>query len=288
MQTKKKAEEELGRRFCRDHDAPLDADRRTASLCQLVLATVGAQELDAALRDIVRGDGDELGWEKPPGKPMRPPKLHSVFSSCGLALNVFGPWRIDPSGLEVGGEGGFRSLSFEEKLCIFGGGRAPHLDAFLTAPGRALAIESKLTEHLGKRPGAVFSDAYDRLKETSHSSWWAMYERLRAEPSAFAYLDAAQLVKHYFGLKAQCAKREIAAATLLYLYWEPLDADDHVELEQHRGEVRHFAEAVADPTIRFAAMTHPQLWREWDSLAEPDWLEEHVSALRERYAISLG
>src|SRR5207248_2866747 len=153
-------------------------------------------DLDAACSDIHGGDGGELREVELDDGRRRRPKLHSAFSSCGLALNTFGAWRLDPSSLVVNGETDFKTLRFEKQLRIFRGGRAPNLDVFLTAPGRALAIESKLTEHLGKKKAPVFSDAYDRLKSKTHSTWWAMYEHLRQTPSAFTYLDAAQLVKH--------------------------------------------------------------------------------------------
>jgi hypothetical protein len=54
-----------------------------------------------------------------------------------------------------------------------------------------------------------------------------MYERLCRGPETFRYVDAAQLVKHYFGLKAWCERNGGRRATLLYLYWEPLEADRH-------------------------------------------------------------
>jgi hypothetical protein len=202
-------------------------------------------------------------------------------------LNTFGPWRLDPSSLVLDGETGFKTLRFEKQLRIFRGGRAPNLDAFLTAPGRALAIESKLTEHLGKKKAPAFSDAYDRLKQKTHSTWWAMYERLREDPSAFTYLDAGQLVKHYFGLKRYCEKAGGLQATFLYLYWEPLDADRHAELRQHRDEVERFRQTVHDPSTTFRAMSHPELWKEWDVLREPSWLAAHVAELRKRYALAL-
>jgi hypothetical protein len=51
---------------------------------------------------------------------------------------------------------------------------------FLAAPGRRLAIESKLTEHLEQRP--PFREAYDRLEGNVDMSWWAVYERLKRTP----------------------------------------------------------------------------------------------------------
>ncbi len=118
--------------------------------------------------------------------------------------------------------------------------------------------------------------------------WWAMYERLKGEPEAFTYLDAAQLVKHYFGLKTYCRKNAVGEATLLYLYWEPEDADQYSELGAHAREADDFRNAVSDPAVTFETLSYPKLWAYWGEPAEPARLRDHVAALRERYTFSLA
>jgi hypothetical protein len=265
----------------------LDADRRSATLRAVVVPTVHDAELEAACKDIRRGDGGELEEVEREDGRLRRPKLHSAYSSCGLALNTFGPWRLDPTSLVVSGETSFQTLQFEQQLRIFRGGRAPNLDVVITAPAKAIAIESKLTEHLGKKTLPTFSGAYDRLRPTTHRTWWQMYERLRRDPGTFSYLDAGQLVKHYFGLKAFCEQNGGQPTVLLYLYWEPFEADSHPELRQHREEVERFRQAVHDPSTTFCAMSHAELWNEWERLSEPSWLVAHVAELRRRYARAL-
>jgi hypothetical protein len=72
-------------------------------------------------------------------------KLRVAHSSAALAINKFGPWRIDPSTLQVGGVRGFHGLKFEATCPTGLGGTPPHLD--LIAEGEVLvAVESKCTE----------------------------------------------------------------------------------------------------------------------------------------------
>ena len=56
-----------------------------------------------------------------------------------------------------------------------------------------------------------------------------MYQQLKRAPDLFNYLDAAQLVRHYLGLKTQAAPGGVHAgkrAVLVYLFWEPANAPD--------------------------------------------------------------
>ena len=63
-------------------------------------------------------------------------------------------------------------------------------------------------------------------------------QTVQAQPDSFRLLDVAQLIKHAFGL-ARCFKAQ--PTTLLYLYWEPLDADRQAIMLAHRLETERFA-----------------------------------------------
>jgi hypothetical protein len=218
---------------------------------------------------------------------LRRPKLHSAYSSCALVLNTFAPWRIEPSSLTILARRGWEELRFERQFPVFNGGRAPNLDAVATAPGYILAIESKLTEQLSQKSKPQFSDAYDRLEAASDPTWWAMYRELKSGARRFWYVDTAQLVKHYFGIKKHCTKHGIDAATLLYLYWEPVNADQYKEIRDHTTEVAELREALRDTVVQFEAMTYADLWASWDRLTQPSWLPAHLAELRKRYALPL-
>ena len=102
---------------------------------------------------------------------------------------------------------------------------------------------------------------------------------------AFETLDVAQLIKHSFGVARCFPNRE---TTLLYLFWEPIDAAAYDVFVKHRQEIARFAEVVGGQSPSFRAMSYAELWASWTSQTEvPLWLAEHVSNLRKRYSMSL-
>lgn len=89
-----------------------------------------------------------------------------------------------------------------------------------------------------------------------------MRDRLRADPSLFRRLDAAQLVKHAFRLVTD-ARRKKRRPHLHYLYAEPASRarrpiSDELH-EQHRREIAAFAAAIAGAEVTFSACSY----REW-------------------------
>ena len=75
--------------------------------------------------------------------------------------------------------------------------------------------------------------------------------------------------------------------TLLYLFWEPTNAADFQEFRHHREEISGFRESVSDSTVRFTAMSYPELWADWKTLGEPAWLGAHVTQLQARYLLAI-
>jgi hypothetical protein len=98
----------------------------------------------------------------------------------------------------------------------------------------------------------------------------------------FVHLDAAQLVKHSLGLAHSGGDN---TAVLLYLYWEPLNWKDVPECVEHRAEIQRFAYGVASESVRFAALSYPELWNEWEREASAP--AAHIDALRRRYAVKI-
>jgi hypothetical protein len=214
-------------------------------------------------------------------------KVRAPFSSSALVVNHFSRFKGEEPPLCVGGLGGFQenTLHFEAKCPTGLEGTPPHLDVLITSPARVLAIESKCTEHLGAKV-AKFSHSYERLLRNSRQSepWLAEMMAIRAGHRRYRHLDAAQLIKHAFGL-ANCY--ESRRVTLLYLFWEPKNADSIEELTTHRRELEAFEGSVTGGAPRFQSMTYRQLWAEWESALTPAWLPDHVSALRARYDIAI-
>jgi hypothetical protein len=215
-----------------------------------------------------------------------PPKFCASASSAALAVNTFGPFRHRPEQLSLLGETGFQEFEFEKQLPTGLQGAPPHLDAFAVAADRVIGIESKFLEPLTEKDArfpAAYAQAVEHLAE---APWAAMFQSLIDAPRRFHHLDAAQLVRHYLGMRnsLSASHRQV---TLLYLYWEPADAEGVPEFVAHRAEVAAFAEAVSGSSVTFTALTYPSLWAEW---ARSDaWPEaaEHVRLLRQRYDFAL-
>jgi hypothetical protein len=108
-----------------------------------------------------------------------------------------------------------------------------------------------------------------------------MRDSLRSAPSHFRFLDAAQLVKHAFGLVTE-ARRISLAPVLFYLFAEPSRVSASVRSE-HRAEIEGFSVAVSGARVRFAAAS----WSEWlmrfASAATSPEVSAHAEALRRKF-----
>ena len=235
-----------------------------------LLPTVRLADFEADLR---AGDGNELEG-----------KFKAVHSSSALAVNVFAPFRARGSELILPGSGSITGLEFERKCPHGVSGRAPNLDVLLTGPNGVNGVESKLTEPLS-RHRAVFSPRYrEKIQdERRESAWFREMLCLEEDPGRYAWLDAAQLVKHAYGLAHTFPDGPV---TLLYLYWEPRYAERFPLFVEHRREVDAFSGRVAGARPSFRAMSYPELWRSWSN-APPPWLTVHLDALRARYEVDL-
>jgi hypothetical protein len=225
-------------------------------------------------RALNAGDGGELDAN-----------LRAPWSSSALTMSSFWPWQRDPRLLSLGGSSGFDSLTFDAKAPNGVSSVPPQLDVLLKRGDEIVAVESKCTEYLAAKTPQV-SQAYlvlrRRFDERATSQW---YGALGAVPE-FRLFDPYQLIKHYLGLRLTYRDRPL---TLVYLYWEPADAEAHPALGEHRAEIRRFADIVGgDPTCRFVALSYAEHWEALAARAEqPAWLPTHLAALRERYLVTV-
>ncbi|HWQ93148.1 MAG TPA: hypothetical protein VN673_15850 [Clostridia bacterium] len=207
--------------------------------------------------------------------------FYSSRSSSALAVNNFAYFRKRPNDLGLLEVRGVRSLSFEKRLPTGLGGTAPHVDVWVETANGPIAIESKLLEYF-PRTESTFVESYRRSAlPQAEDCWWGVLETCQNRKT---HLKTAQLVKHYLGLKRWADENPSRKATLLYLFWEPLDASDLAVCRQHREEIRRLEQAVIRSTIHFRAMSYPELWQEWQSTPS---LTHHVQNLRKRYAVCL-
>ncbi len=209
-------------------------------------------------------------------------KFRAVHSSSALAVNCFAPLRSSGLPFSIGRHSALQVEGFERRFPT-GLPRAqpPHLDVIASGDDELVAVESKCLEYLTpKQP--LFSDRYETgiADERAEGPWYAEMMRLRRESGpTYRWLDAAQLIKHAFGLA-----RARADSTLIYLFWEPLDAGLSPLFAEHRAEISAFVERVAGGSPRFEAMSYLELWDQW-AAADYAALCAHAGALRARYEV---
>jgi hypothetical protein len=77
----------------------------------------------------------------------------------------------------------------------------------------------KLVEYIDPKHTAKIGSKYDSQIEEAHASWREKITLLRGSPDEYRLFNAAQIVKHYLGLKRD--KPQLLgnrSVTLLYLY----------------------------------------------------------------------
>lgn len=196
-------------------------------------------------------------------------KLSGPESSAALAVNAFG-WFLErpaelpafPPLLDLDWPG--QRVDVERQMRFpWSGGRHPWLDAAVETATHVIGVESKRFEPFRDAKAPSLSSAYDRdVWGEGMEPYTAMRDGLRSGATTFRNLDAAQLVKHAFGLVTE-GRRASKVPVLLYLYAEPqargatpIPPADHA---RHRAEVQVFAAAVAGAAVRFASCSY----REW-------------------------
>ncbi|MDX3966811.1 MAG: hypothetical protein QHD01_09460 [Bradyrhizobium sp.] len=252
-------------------EAVLDEKGYVSEAVQNLIEGVRLVDFEADLR---QGDGNEMEG-----------KFRAAHSSSALAVNTFAPFKSDPAALRLPAGGGFASLSFERK-CPHGlaGRRSPNLDVVAEGPTGVVAVESKCLEPLTPHV-ANFAPAYDaEIRDGRRgTAWFQEMLRLVEEPRAYRWLDAAQLVKHAFGVAYTFADRRM---TLLYLFWEPSNPEAYPIFAEHRAEVTRFAASIGGGRPEFVAMSYPELWNSWGACPQPEWLRTHVGRLKARYGVA--
>ncbi len=220
--------------------------------------------------DFAQGSGNELAG-----------KFRAAHSSSALAANTFGPWRKNPQSLSLLGKTGFTALRFEKKCPTGLGGIPPNLDLVIEGTDTVIGIESKFLEFLSLKP-PKFADSYKSENLPQMEPCWAkLMAALKAGPAQ--YLDGAQLVRHYLGLRNQ-PEFKGKKIILLNIFWEPENWRDFPEYRQHREELAAFQKTVKDSDVTFVWMSYPELWRHWEALG---LFPDHVRDLRKKYLLAI-
>jgi hypothetical protein len=200
------------------------------------------------------GAGRELGGEIPP--------LAALHSSAALAVNLFQYWiglhdyqtparllDVPSTGIVAGVlEDRFPVCTDPEKR---GFKEPPHLDfAFRYGDGARVGVECKLFEPYGRLDKQPLRSPYLPLTDAWNDipGCRALAEQLATGDAGYRRLGAAQLLKHFLGLKFGARSN---AVRLVYLYY---DAPGN-EAAEHRAEVARFQRHIAGDPVRFMPLT---------------------------------
>ncbi|MGQ0563788.1 MAG: hypothetical protein ACT4OK_01780 [Gemmobacter sp.] len=233
-----------------------------------------------------RSPGSEIHTK---GAESKTNKFDNPDSSANLVANAFGRFLQHPRdlpplpGVPMGTPD---DVTIEAEMRFpWSGGTHPWLDVAVTTATTLVGIESKRYEPF--RPGkrASFSEAYEKrdwgpgLARTN-----TLRRRLIAGEMVFHHLDAAQLVKHIYGLRTQGMKRA-KGAVLVYLYAEPPlwssgKPVDPAAMTRHREEIPRFAAEVRGDDVVFIALRWSEVLAQWRAVRD---LAPHVQSLEDRF-----
>jgi hypothetical protein len=208
-------------------------------------------------------------------------KMRAIHSSAALAANTFGRWKSEPSRLTFADSAGFAPPTLEAQCPSGLRGTPPNLDVLLESADTVIGIESKLLEPLTPTaPKFTASYSRDRLP-LCEDAWWFLLELVRQWPAS--HLDAAQLIKHYLGLRNQFPNGK--KVLLVYLFWKPLNATQFAEYAQHAEDLDKFQSAVKTAeSVRFMSLDYQQLWDAW---GKDKNMAEHARNLKNRYCVEI-
>jgi hypothetical protein len=170
------------------------------------------------------------------------------------------------------------------------GGRHPWLDAVIETPTHLIGVESKRFEPYRAHKAATFSAAFwRRVWGERMTRFEAMRDRL-SDGSVFDRLDAAQLVKHAFGLVSEVERRAAPLkAVLVYLYADPAHWPSGREVDPaakatHGASLARFADAVRGDAVDFVVLTYRQLLDSWGRSGD-DAVAGHADAVRRHFGL---
>lgn len=236
-----------------------------------------------------------------PGNEIESGKFASKESSAALVANAFGFFLDDcaPELPPLPGTGHLewpaRTVELERIVRFpWSGGRHPCLDVLIESGSAVMGVESKRYEPFRSKPrGIDLSEAYSRkVWGESMSAYEHVCDRLRDGAITFHYLDAAQLVKHAFGLRTlvhSSDQHSVKKPLLFYLFAEPAawpdgNAVPEADLRSHREELGRFSELIAGNEVEFRYCSYRSLLAAWHECASLR-VRNHAAALAARFPL---
>lgn len=244
--------------------------------------------------DLIRA-----AYEAAPGKELASGKFASPESSAALVANALGLFLNQPRLLpNIPGteNAGWPATSVSLEAIVrfpWVGGRHPCLDVLISTQTALVGVESKRYEPFRPKTPTVLSDAYWRpVWGGKMRGFEAVRDGIAQGKCVYDRLDAAQLIKHAFGLRTQASRdprRYSGGAYLVYLYAEPAAWPDGravsiSDVQQHRLEIARFSNAVANDEVQFAACAYRTLLAEWLASADEP-VRGHAAAVAGRFNV---
>lgn len=95
-------------------------------------------------------------------------------------------------------------------------------------------------------------------------------------------LDTAQLIKHSIGLLKNKGERK---AKLIYVYWQPINADNFPIYEQHKNELEDFSMRIKNIfSLSFSHFTYLDLY---DKFATDNFFKQHLQHFKDKYLLTI-
>ncbi len=213
-------------------------------------------------------------------------RIHTPHSGMALTINSFFPWKRASHQLELAHHDGFDAIQFDVRCPTGLRGTPPHLDLLALRDDRAVGVIVRSVEYLTRRKSTI-ATSYDALlaQTPGMKQWHDHLAAWRDSEVSYQHVDLAALAKYATALRQTFPDRP---STLLYLYWEPLDAEAYDAFQHHRLELDGLVEAVSGARVDVASESFDHLWQGWAERSAPSWLADHVARLRRRYTVTLN
>lgn len=224
------------------------------------------------------------------GNEIASGKLTHPESSAALAANAFGWFIPSPelfpalSGTEYAGAAQQIEVEYSARF-PWSGGRHPWLDAAVITETHLIGVESKRHEPFRDTKAASFAPAYARpVWRENMERFGQMRIALQSGAVTFRHLDAAQLVKHAYGLVTE-ARRLGKRPVLFYIYAEPGSRAGvpipQAQITLHRDEIMAFAREVAGDEVEFASSNYQTWFSGWKDTG----VAKHAEKLRSTFDV---
>lgn len=214
-------------------------------------------------------------------------KFNAIHSSSALCVNSFSFIKEHHKTIEFLGHYNFEDSIFEKKIST--GISTPNLDFYLETNDVIIGVESKFTEFLSKKlPNSKNNlSKYLNRKELNYlSNDFQKLILFYKEYDKSIHLDVAQLLKHSMALIKYNLTRanyiqtkKSAKPILLYIYWEPKNANEYRIFDDHRKEIENFSNQIKD-FIDFKSISYPEFWKKFEA---DNRYSEYINQIKEKY-----